>query len=178
MSDTQELGMNDRNDSLATELGSLVPREAELNRDRLMYEAGRAAAMKGLVANRNAKRRWRLATGLSAATAVMLAMQLIFSPSFSPDAVTSIPIAKTPVAIQKTPIPSVKLKAELLQPSELQGDLFRLTEMSYLNRRNLVLAHGIERLPISESSGDEKSAPSVPYRELLNSLDELTGVGS
>jgi len=169
--------MNGQYESLAAELGSLVPRAAELNRDRLMYEAGRAAASKGLVANRNATRRWRLATGLSTMTAAILTMQLI-APGLSHTTRTSIPITKTTVAIQETPAQPGELMVELPLPSELQGVPFRLTEMSYLNRRNLVLAHGIEKLPASGSTGDEKSEPSVPYRELLNSLDELTGVGS
>jgi hypothetical protein len=143
-----------------------------------MYEAGRAAASKGLVANRNATRRWRLATGLSTMTAVILTIQLMQSPGLFPSTGTSIPITKTPIDIQETPVQPGDLMVELPQPSELTGVPFRLTEMSYLNRRNLVLAHGIEKLPISECAGDEETAPSVPYRELLNSLNELTGAGS
>lgn len=183
MSETEEPGMNEQIESLAASLSSLVPR-TELNRDRLMYEAGRAAALKDFISNRRSLRFWQVATGFSTAAAAMLG--LLSVPAAVPHSSTDSPAGIPPVASSQNEVsppsrtrsPGRDLQSELPDPSTIALLPVPSGELSYLEKRNLILSQGIDKLPSGQIHSAVDSKASLPYRELLNSLDELSGFGS
>lgn len=183
MSETEESGMNEQIESLAASLSSLVPR-TELNRDRLMYEAGRAAALKDFMSNRKSLRFWQVTTGFSTAVAAMLGLLLI--PASVPDSPAISPSAMPPVAGLQNEVgvphrsrsKGRDLHSELPDPSMIASIPLPAGELSYLEKRNLILSEGIDKLPARQIHSEGDSKASVPYRELLHSLDELSGFGS
>lgn len=168
--------LNDNLDPLAAALSNLAPRSSELNRDRLMYEAGRSAALASITPNRSALRFWKITTSLSTLTAAFLAAltlpQLMEQPVEGP-----VPVRLTQQEASPSETQPASEPDSILVLSPRPGRTVRSGEMSYLDRRNLVIAHGIETLPTSRNSIDRTPNSSLPYRELRNSLDDLSEVG-
>ncbi len=86
-----------RGDDLETALAALQPRPPEIDRDRLMFQAGLAAAAARC-------RRWQWSTGLMTAASLLLAAALVVRPG--PEVrVVEIPPAPTPPAPAPVVVP-------------------------------------------------------------------------
>lgn len=163
--------MNESLESLAASLSSLTPRSSEVNRDRLMYEAGRAAALKGLVANRAGVRFWKLTTALSTVAAACFAMLSMQNFGVKPETIVQ---QKLDPAV---PMNVVREAEEMPEAIEVAAMPVRPLNSTYLSQRNLALAEGIDSLPRLQGASGNSSASAATYRELLNSLDEISGFG-
>jgi hypothetical protein len=133
-------------EELAAALGALAPAEPNINRDRMLFLAGRAAERKsaGL---------WR---GVSAGLAACLVAALSVQAWWSAD-------RWTPTTIEPVrPVATVKITAP--PPQLISSPAPALTarlEGSYVQLRNAVLTRGMEALPpLSESSPSVESTPT------------------
>ncbi len=171
MSDAEESQMNESLESFAASLSSLTPRSSEVNRDRLMYEAGRAAALKGLVAGRSGVRFWKFTTALSTVAAACFAMLSMQNFGVKPETVVQ---QKVDPAV---PMNVVREAEEMPEAIEVAAAPVRPLNSSYLSQRNLVLSEGVDSLPRSPALQEDSSFRAATYRELLNSLDEVSGFG-
>jgi hypothetical protein len=111
---------------LEAALGALTPRPPALNRDAILYRAGRASV-----------RGWQWATAVSTTTAVALAMTLVLRPSVDRGpgvvALPPAPRAVPPVVPEAEPSPSTD------EPSPSPSAYFRLQEQ--------LLSRGLDGLP-------------------------------
>ena len=163
--------MNESLESFAAALSSLTPRSADVNRDRLMYEAGRAAGLKGLVPNRAGVRFWKFTAAFSTVAAACFAMLSMLSFGAKPET-----IVRQDAPLSTKPNVKQELPAEQRSLVEIAATV-RPMNSTYLSQRNLVLAEGIDSLPQYQTLQEGSFSPSATYRELLNSLDELSGFG-
>jgi len=122
--------MTDR-DPLEPMLASLTPAPAILPRDRLYFEAGRAAGARGV-------QHWRLATGLGLCASVMLAVFAFMRPP-------AVIVEREVVQVEK-PTPSMASPRAPVESPTASEDLVR-----WLKLRNQVVAIGIDELPPAPS---------------------------
>src|SRR5690606_10083152 len=138
----------------------------ELNRDKLMYEAGRAAALKEITSHRRSLRFWQVTTGFSTAAAAMLGLLLIpgsvpHSPVIPPTAVPPVAGLQNEVDTPNRPRSKERdLQSELPDPSMIASIPVLSRELSYPEKRNLILSQGIDKLPVRQiySEGDSKAS--------------------
>jgi len=168
--------MNEEIESLAAALSSLSPR-SDLNRDRLMFEAGRGVASRGLAENRKSVRFWQLAAGFSTVAAGVLGMLLIPVPESIGTNEKPEVVVNDVVENNRSRTKGRNIQEELTDVASFASHSAVSADLSYLKKRNLVLAFGVEKLPSRKIEFEGESEVSVPYRELLNSLDELMSVG-
>jgi hypothetical protein len=118
---------NERGDAalnaLESALGSLTPRPVALDRDALMYRAGRSSI-----------RRWQLATGVAIALATALAVLLIVRPPVV--RIVYVPAPPAPVQEAAPPLPP---DTEPSADESPKSPYFRLQEQ--------LLSRGLDGLP-------------------------------
>jgi len=168
--------MNEEIESLAAALSSLSLR-SDLNRDRLMFEAGRGVASRGLAENRKSVRFWQFAAGFSTVAAGVLGMLLLPAPESIRTNEKPEVVVNDVVENNRSRTKGRTIQEELTDVASFASGPAISGDLSYLKKRNLVLAFGVEKLPSRQIESREESEVSVPYRELLNSLDELMSVG-
>jgi len=168
--------MNEEIESLAAALSSLSPR-SDLNRDRLMFEAGRGVASRGLAENRKSVRFWQFAAGFSTVAAGVLGVLLIPVPESIGTNEKPEVVVNDVVENNRSRTKGRNIQEELTDVASFASHSAVSADLSYLKKRNLVLAFGVEKLPSRQIEFEGESEVSVPYRELLNSLDELMSVG-
>lgn len=117
-------------------LAALAPRPAAVDRDRLMFQAGQAAAARAL-GPRHAAWRWPCATAASLVLALVLGLRGQRPQPAGPDAAG---VATSAPAVHR-PDPS-----------------------AYLELRALLLAHGVDALPETSASADPN--PAQPLRPM------------
>ncbi|MDB5391331.1 MAG: hypothetical protein JWM11_6977 [Planctomycetaceae bacterium] len=190
----EELPLTDNLDSFAAAMSVLSPHPSRLNRDQLMYEAGRAAALASLAANRSSLRLWKAATTLSVLTTACLAALLIprgieranFVPPLQQltqkqAGIVTEPVREIPVqkvvptekrSTVKVPVgPALDLKSQQAVARSVVVESPKLDlAMSYLIERNLALAGGLGRLPESRDFGAGEHPVAETYRDLLKSF--------
>lgn len=168
--------MNQEIESLAAALSSLSPR-SNLNRDRLMFEAGRGDALRGQAENRKSVRFWQFAAGFSTVAAGVLGMLLIPAPELITTNEKPEVVVNDVVENHRSRTKGRNIQEELPDAASFASRSVVSGDLSYLKKRNLVLAFGVEKLPSRQIESRGESEASVPYRELLNSMDELMSVG-
>ncbi len=141
--------------NLETVLGAFVPRPARLDRDRLMFEAGRASvavsnANRPMLARIPAESIWRGVAGIMTCSTLVLAWLWLASPPGATDSQSGSPsIAATTSA---PPTPSRILPEPRLEPESEKRD-FALPAGNQLAMRNLALARGVDALAEPDVAG-------------------------
>lgn len=140
---------------LQAALRRLTPRPANIDRDKVLYEAGRAAA--------RGNRLWPWATFGMAVLASCLAMAMVLHSAAEPMRhVVHIPTPMPPAAVQGVaPAPVVEELREVLLVPETPGTTSapEPDEYSYLRMHQAALQTGIDQ---ALASGDQ--APPMPAR--------------
>ena len=145
-------------------LGSLVPRQGGMDRDRLMYRAGAAS-----VARRSARWMWPAATATMTLLSVTLAVSLVGRGE--PRVVERIKYVTVDGPTKTTPDPSPRS----ISMNRRQHVESMASSGNYLRLRRLVLAGGVEALPPPPARrGDGIAGPSpITNRDsLLKQLRE------
>ncbi|MCA9093806.1 MAG: hypothetical protein KDA68_09990 [Planctomycetaceae bacterium] len=172
--------MNEEIESLAAALSSLSPR-SNLNRDRLMFEAGRGDALRGLAEKRKSVRFWQFAAGFSTVFSTVAAgvLGMLLIPATEPIRTNEKPevVVNGVVENSRSRTKGRNIQEEVSDASSFASGSAVSGDPSYFKKRNLVLAFGVEKLPSRQIESRGESEASVPYRELLNSMDELMSVG-
>jgi hypothetical protein len=150
--------------SIEAALRGLSPASGRLDRDRLMYLAGQASAVASEArqsATRVASYRrygWPLATATSLLLAMTLGGMLIFSPRAGERIVyVDRPNTGGSIAVTQFPASPVEVSSSTSQPN--QSD--------YIQLRNLVLARGIDAMPMPKGHGNHKSQEQIPAWPVL-----------
>lgn len=133
--------------NLESALAGLAPSEARINRDRLLYEAGKLAAPRSL--------RWPIATSMFALLSLGLGLQLFLQPS--PRTMQVVYVA-APAPHHESGSPFAVMESN----DTKWGNAFR-PSAGYLSRRDQVLHFGADALPAAPSS---PGAPLEPTQEL------------
>ena len=143
--------------ALEAALAALAPMPAKVDRDRLMFLTGQAAAM--AARKRRGKSTWLAAVSLAAN--VFLAVALGSLLARGPKATDRLVQSVSPPAVLETIGPAVP------------DTVTTAAECSYLRLRKLVLEQGVEALP-NPSSGSAKGPAEAPQgnglRDLLREL--------
>jgi hypothetical protein len=180
MSASEEFPVEDLNATEAS-LAALVPIPAALDRDRLMFQAGRAAPA-------GFHWGWPAATGILAAVAAALALVMILRPPV----VTETVVVRSPVESAPAPPPS-KTAPELSEGPEIvalappAGQAESLAPAGYLRLQEQILHWGLDALPSGPLTApaeapltlgklldqSPKPAPTSPWWK----LDKLIPIG-
>jgi hypothetical protein len=143
MSDGRETpGLSD----LEAALAALAPRPAALDRDAILYRAGRASV-----------RRWQWATALSTTVALALAVTLLLHPAV--DRGSAVPVQPPPAPTMTSPAPPDS------EPSPPAGEPVL---SAYLRLQEQLLSRGLDGLP-PLAAGPGPSDP-VTTENLLRGL--------
>jgi len=131
-------------------LAGLIP-AASVNRDRLLFEAGRRSAARG--------RAWPLATLGFAVLSAVLALYRPEPPARVVEHVTYVPVpaASSSEVVEKAPEPLVPERAPAVTESYVSGN-------EYLRQRDQVLRWGADALSAPPPA---PAGPSVPLELLL-----------
>ncbi|MHC5033851.1 MAG: hypothetical protein ACYTFZ_02280, partial [Planctomycetota bacterium] len=128
-------------------LGSLRPRPSSIDRDGLMFEAGRRSARQGLL--------WPSAAAVATLAAAGLAAALFLHPR---------PVVREVRYVQRT-APVMEAEADAIPPGQMplgQASIVaprELGEMSYGRLRWLVLTEGVSALPSPVATQGEPLEP-------------------
>ena len=146
--------------NLESTLSGLAPAAAGLNRDRMLFEAGRQVAPR--------HRLWPILTILFAGLSAVLGWQLISRPEPLPPLVApNVPMpfnSQAPSPSRETPQSEVAI-----QPVNYRNQVFRTTA-GYLSHRDQVLNFGAEILPASPLSPDSPREPAMDLKTLHSSI--------
>lgn len=174
--------------ALEAALAALAPRSAAIDRDRLMYEAGRASVS---TVDASGHGRWAWPTAFSAMSAVAatLFLALMFRPPLVVERVVQAPVVKQEREGEEATGrggDQVQDRSGLPRAVELArggeeangqggGEVHReeAPGPSYLDLRDRVLAMGIETWQPSTNVAVADSPPPATYRELLIEFGEL-----
>jgi hypothetical protein len=161
------------------QLARLVPAGARVDRDRLMFEAGRAAAARpgapGYIAGPSWRgwRVWQAATGLMAAASLMLATMLVWQQQAFEVAMEKQKLV--PPVVQVARQPSDPGLAEDVRPDFAAAYRIALRQASngYLGIRYAALMRGVNEMETEGRNLDSVDSPSgvePTQRDLLNEL--------
>ena len=131
---------------LEAALRGLAPARPNINRDRIMFCAGRASA----------RRRNRLWQGVSSTLAVLLLVSIVYRPR--PASLASRP----EIIVHNMPTPSSRPAPVV---DETRAEAFR----RYVRTRRAVLDRGVEAIPTSSAHRDSSIDPPLTRED----LDEL-----
>jgi hypothetical protein len=134
--------------NLESALGGLAPSAAGLNRDRLLYEAGKLAAPRRM--------RWPIAASVFAGLSAVLALQLFVSPA---------PRTVEVVVYVPTPTPHFESESSptvVANNDSKWGNAFH-SSAGYMSLRDQVLYFGADALPAAPPA---PNAPQEPQQEL------------
>lgn len=158
-------------------LAALAPKAAALDRDRLMYEAGRAS----LAPLHPPHRGWAWPAAFSAmsALAASLLLALVLRPPTVVERVVRRAATATVVETQQRDEPAIGEGslvqaggALTAQPTDARAHQ-PAPEPSYLDLRDRVLAMGIDTWQPPARLAQTESQPQPTYRELLIELGEI-----
>ncbi len=146
-----EDGMTPLEQELEAALGGLRPAPSGLNRDGLMFEAGRTT-----------QRRHRFWQGLSATLAVLLAVSVVsrsrpVASQSTPKTIARARANKTPAAVPYSQTEQVDRRA---------SEAFR----QYVNIRQAVINRGVEALPASPAMRQTTVAPPLTREDMEDLL--------
>jgi hypothetical protein len=142
MSDARETpGLSD----LEAALGALTPRPPALDRDAILYRAGRASV-----------RRWQWATAVSTTATLALAVTLLLRPS----------VDRGPVVVAPPPAPSVV--PPVVPEAELAPSTDEPAPAAYFRLQEQLLSRGLDGLP-PLAAGPGPSDPTTT-EDLLRGL--------
>jgi hypothetical protein len=166
------------------ELSALAPRAVRLDRDRLMFLAGRAAA--GAPADVHAPRRWIWPVSFSAMSALAAGLLVLLILRPAPQVVERIVRVPVEAAPQASSNPIEDEKVDLVAEPSVDGpspvETARRTDpargpatapavgTAYLDLRDRVLAMGIESWQAPSSPAHTNDRPAINYHDLLDSL--------
>jgi hypothetical protein len=141
---------------LQAALQRLTPRPANIDRDRVLYEAGRAAA--------RGSRLWPWAAFGMTVLASCLAMALVLHSAAEPMRhVVHVPRADPPVAVQPAPVPDELREVFLVAETPGGAAAPELDEYSYLRMHQAAMRTGIEQtLPGAGLTPPLPAAPAQP----------------
>ena len=164
-------------------LRQLRPRASTVDRDRLMFLAGQAAASPAASPIR--RWIWPAATAVATCAALVLAVLLLIRPE--PQVIREIVYVPQPVSgatqnvvatshpqPDRPPERAADAAPQPEPPPYRRADPSALVADNYLALRDLALAHGVDALPRFTGDGGGTTAPATS-RELLESL--LNGSG-
>jgi hypothetical protein len=140
------------------QLADLAPTTPRIDRDRLMYDAGRAAALAPSQPTQLGRNFWQFTTALATAASLLLAVTLLWQPNH-PQTAKVAPAVETTAAIS-TPRLDSRTHRDRLPPD-------------YLGMRNVALTEGIsvfDRGARSAGITSEDAAPPANSRQLLKEL--------
>ena len=145
--------------ALEASLGKLAPCPAALDRDRLLFEAGRASARPG--------RLWQGAAAAASLTAAALALLLVLRPA--PVTV----VEPRVVYVHERPAPQPAPEDPATPPAEVAtaDDEAPVPQTEYLRRRQEVLRWGVDMLP-PPVPGTALSSPLLTPGSLRDYRDE------
>jgi hypothetical protein len=158
--------------ALESQLTSLTPQPSSLDRDYLLYHAGRASVRQGWL--------WQAATGFLVLVVAALSMALLYRPiqrsePLVVERVVYVP-AERPAA---PPSPAASSSASVVRAgvndqTHLVAELDRRTDTETLHLRDQIFRFGIESVPEPRPSpGVEKALPLDPLLGLpASSLDD------
>lgn len=161
----EEPRLNDDLNSLAAALSGLTPRASRINRDQLMFEAGKAAALAERSAGRRAIRFWQASTTVAAVAAACLAVMVVIGTRPGIQVVQPAPVKvqkSQESSLESTPSPVVIVQ-QATEHLPVQRDT---VEMSYLKLREIALTDGLDQIPAVPVSGHGSPEPAT-YRDLL-----------
>ncbi len=166
------------------ELSALAPRAVRLDRDRLMFLAGQAAA--GAPADAQPPRRWIWPVSFSAMSAVAASLLVLLILRPAPQIVERIVRVPVEAAPQASSNPLEGENVDLVAGPSFDGpspaetarraDPARgpattpVVGTAYLDLRARVLAMGIESWQVPSSPADASDRPAINYHDLLDSL--------
>ena len=158
--------LNDELDALETALASLSPKGSGVDRDRVMYLAGRAAARKSpLPAERvGTSRLWHVATALSLLTAVSFGGMLLVRGG--PEVVYI--YRNEPTGVSQPDRPEVAVQDDH-RPQQVQ------ILADYLRLRRLVLADGLNALPSRKPRPGSRGSVPKWGPEQVEDLEAILG---
>ncbi|HBI44140.1 MAG TPA: hypothetical protein DDY78_15000 [Planctomycetales bacterium] len=153
MSESLDPRLND----VAAALSALAPRPAALDRDRLLFRAGRASAPRPWF--------WRLSAAASTIAAVVLAAILLVRPAPTP--------IERVVYVQVTPapIPAPPMEVAVTPPAPLESEpqepAYSWPSTPYTRLEDRLLRWGLDGL------GEPSPAPAAPPETLKSLLQSL-----
>lgn len=161
----EEPRLNDDLNSLAAALSSLTPRASRINRDQLMFEAGRAAGLAERSAVRTMIRFWQASTTVAAVAAACLVVLLVTrtQPGIQVAQPAPVNVQKPQDPPEESANPSVLIVQQATEHLPVQRDK---VEMSYLKLREIALTDGLDQIPAVPASGHGSPEPAT-YRDLL-----------
>jgi len=151
--------MADQRDELnefESELRSLQPRAATIDRDQLMYAAGMAAARPAL----RGVWTWRFVAGLLLAAAIVQSLRLHFAaPQIIERLVYTGQIA--PLAQQAPSLPSEPQQSTPPTSVMALHELLPLNPASWMSQRNLALTAGVDAITQGSTSTSSTSSQTI-----------------
>jgi hypothetical protein len=146
-----------RLNEVALALAALAPRPAVLDRDRLLFRAGRASAPRPWF--------WRLSTAVSTIAAVVLAAILVLRPTPTPiERVVYVQVVRPPVPVP----PKEEVQTPSMPPeSEPQEPAYSWPTTPYTRLENRLLRWGLDGL---DAPPPAPAAPPETLKSLLQSL--------
>jgi hypothetical protein len=171
-------------------LAGFVPAAPRIDRDRLMFLAGRASMLSpgvhdgqrrvNTVSNRAGAWLWPAATATLAATSLALLVLLLARPSVAPQIVdrrsTPIQPAAAPVAAAAVPADRPGISSTMTNTA-IHAAIFERPAVatgSYLHSRDVALRLGIDALGSGFAAGGGEADSPLSYRELLEVLSAST----
>jgi hypothetical protein len=168
MQDSEDITENGLPDDLSRFEGQLAALAAEspsIDRDELMFAAGRAAASGGIV-----RWAWPLAIAASSAAAVVMAVMLVGSQTVPSDVARG--ALNEPAEI--TPTPTAPERTDATRKPVVRTRPVSMLGRDHLGRRQWALAHGGDALTSFTDIRTEQTGvtdnPPVTMRELLEEL--------
>jgi hypothetical protein len=158
--------------ALESQLTSLTPQPSSLDRDYLLYHAGRASVRQGWF--------WQAATGFLVLVVAALSMALLYRPiqrsePLVVERVVYVPAERPATTASPTPANIVSVaRAGVPDQSQLVAELDRRADAENLHRRDQIFRFGIESAPEPRPSRVvEKALPLDPLLGLpASSLDD------
>jgi hypothetical protein len=147
--------------ALESQLTSLTPQPSSLDRDYLLYHAGRASVRQGWL--------WQAATGFLVLVVAALSLALLYRPiqrsePLVVERVVYLPAERpvpppSPAATSSVPV----VRAGAGDPTQLVAELDRRVDAESLHRRDQIFRFGIESMPEPRPApGVEKALPLDP----------------
>jgi hypothetical protein len=148
--------MSETNADLENALQRLAPAPAAIDRDRLMFLAGKASRSNGGLA-------WKLTSGIFAAGCVVLALLLVLRP---PSEVRVVKIIVPQTLPQEKPVIPKEVDAVKSDPALGLAPDSKMPELAYYRLQQQVLRFGEEALPPMSNPGGPTNEPPITVERL------------
>ena len=169
----QEQPVDNDLESFAAALSGLKPRQSSTSHERLMFEVWRS--QEDLV-NRRRLRVWKLATGISTATA--LVFLALFLGSLAPQRIADhripSPSESTNRSYSVVNVPERPMQPNRDLPTEVS---INGLERRHIDLRDHVFTEHFDDVPLSQITGSFNSSNATAYRDLWESAMNSTESG-